>query len=164
MQCLKKNIQLSGYTNVEVAELALGDRMGVAPMFMSRRANWHSFYPTHASTGTRNVDMATVDHFVRSRESPTFVRMDVEGFELAILKGMTETLPRLHRLFIEIHADIMRLDDTRDLIARLRTQGFRVQFMVRYDYPGLSRVLPNDHIESVLRGDKGNYEVFFERG
>ncbi|MBN1793453.1 MAG: FkbM family methyltransferase [Candidatus Omnitrophica bacterium] len=161
---LKVNIEMNGYDNIELFELAFGDTSGPALMNVAPRSNWHSFYPLSEAVGTVTVSMETVDNFLAGREQPTFARMDVEGYELCVVQGMQRTLRNLERLFIEIHAQIMRLKETRELLDILCAAQFYPEKIVKYDKPGFSRVLPNDYIDEVYRGDKGVYEVFFRRG
>ncbi len=42
--------------------------------------------------GEEEVPVETVDTFFKDKESPNFLRMDVEGYEYQILKGMTNIL------------------------------------------------------------------------
>jgi FkbM family methyltransferase len=53
------------------------------------------------------VEMVRLDDFVSSRSiRPSFVKIDVEGFELSVLHGMTDTISRYSpRLMIEVQAN-----------------------------------------------------------
>jgi len=160
---LKTNLELNRRQNVETFEMAMGDIEGHQAMNISERSNWHSFYPIKDVSGKINVKMGTVDNFLKEKEIPSFVRMDVEGYELCILKGMKKSLHKIARLFIEIHASMMTLKETRDLIDILREREFQPELIIKYDKPGFSRILPNDYLKRIYRGDKGIYEVFFKR-
>jgi FkbM family methyltransferase len=161
---LKHNLTLNGCTNVDAFQLALGDRRGTAKLNVSPNANWHSFHPVHSAARQIEVEMDTVDHFLANKPAPTFARMDVEGFELSVVRGMPNLLRTLKRLFLEIHADILALEETRELLDTLHAAGFRPELIAKYDRPGLAQSLPLNHLETIYRGDKGVYEVFFTRG
>jgi len=44
---------------------------------------------------TRKVDMITLDHLIREFGNPKFCKIDVEGYELNVLKGLTKKIPYL---------------------------------------------------------------------
>lgn len=160
---LKDNIKLNHYNNVEVFSLAFGKTTGIEKMYLSPKSNWHSFYPIKNVVGEVEINVDTVDNFLKDRENPTIVRMDVEGYELNILYGMKETLKKIGKLFMEIHADIMSLEDTRKLIEILNSECFYPELIIKYDRLGLNRILPNNYIDRICKGDKGGYEVFFRK-
>ena len=160
---LTENVRLNGYDNVEIYSLAFGRAAGTERMYLSAKSNWHSFHPAPDTVGRIDIPVETVDAFLRDRECPTLVRMDVEGYEINIIDGMAETLPRIGRMFIELHADIMSLDETRLLLDTVRGAGFEPELIVKYDRPGMSRVLPDDYVDTIYEGDKGSYEIFFRK-
>ena len=160
---LTENVRLNGYDNVEIFSLAFGRAAGMERMYLSAKSNWHSFHPAPDTVGRIDIPVETVDAFLRGRECPTLVRMDVEGYEINIIDGMTETLPRIGRMFIELHADIMSLEETRRLIDTVRGAGFAPELIVKYDRPGMSRILPDDYVDTIYEGDKGSYEIFFRK-
>lgn len=161
MHNLKRNIKLNNVKNIETFELALGDRKGKAIMNINAKSNWHSFYPIEGTIGTKEVEMDTIDNFLKDKEKPTFVRMDVEGFEVNILKGMKETLKSLNRLFIEVHTHIMTDEETREFFDILKINNFVPEIIINTDRPGFSEVIPNEKIEEIYNGDYGCYKIFF---
>jgi len=161
---LMRNVALNECRNVEIHALAFGENRGVARMFVGRRYNWHSFRQTSSTTGGQvEVRMETVDDFLEGRISPTFARMDVEGYELQILRGMRRTLPKLRYLFVEVHADLLQPEETREVMQIISEAGLRPELIVKRDRPGLSELVPTDRISLICRGDVVSYEVFFSR-
>lgn len=160
-QNLNLNLKLNNYSNVETYQIALGDKIGEQEMYLSTKSNWHSFYKPANFIKTIKIKMDTVDNFLKDKITPTFVRMDVEGYETAIIKGMPETLKKIKKMFIEVHSEILSDQETRELLDTIQKAGFSPELIAKYDRPGLSRILSNNHIDKIYQGDEGNYEIFF---
>ncbi len=100
-----KNIALNR-SNVKAFHTAVGDGGKIR---FARRGNMAS---AHINDGEDPIEVETkrIDDFVReSGEMPDLVKIDVEGFELDVLKGMTETLERYSPyLIVETHSLALR--------------------------------------------------------
>ena len=98
---LRKNIVLNGLENVIVLELAIGDSPGRAVLV---EAGLQAAVAV-AAAGVA-VDVVTLDDLVAGERvpPPDLIKMDVEGAELAVLRGATRTL-HAHRpvLLVEVH-------------------------------------------------------------
>ncbi len=87
-------------SNVEVESVALGERAGEATLFCSNRdraeTRTHPFEPGVPAEMVR-VPVLTVDGYCRSRHVQRLdaVKMDVEGDEVRVLRGMSETMARM---------------------------------------------------------------------
>jgi hypothetical protein len=85
------------------------------------------------STGpvpTEQVSITTLDEDIREMSLPTphFVKVDVEGGELAVLIGARETLLARHpRLFLELHGETMnlKLSNVAAVVACLNELGYK---------------------------------------
>jgi FkbM family methyltransferase len=103
---------VAGHPNVQVAEIGLGSADGEMTFeegtdgagSNARILTGGSSYGTER----RTVAIRTGDSVVREGTvpSPTMFKLDVEGFEVEVLKGMHELLrsPRLHTACIEVHS------------------------------------------------------------
>lgn len=107
------NIELNGYDNVCPYKLAVGDREGVAGFELAKASNWHRI----ASDGFGDIEvwMTTLDDFAEKviyqavMPRIDYVRMDTEGYEVRILKGMDKVLRKFKPdLFIEVHRDLLK--------------------------------------------------------
>ena len=127
-QQLAGNVLLNHMDNVHPIRCAVGDFNGEQEIFINDRSNWCSMtrpdYGTVISTELVPVRMldTLVEQFHRT---PSFVRMDVEGYEYQIIKGAKKTLltPGL-RLFIEVHPTRMPRDHLLEMLATLKDGGF----------------------------------------
>ncbi len=95
--CLMENISRNPFTNIQTFRLAATDREGEAVLYSvpgqpDGRANL--FRPGPGQTGSTPVDTVTLDAW-RQRQhlpGPDFIKLDVEGAELAALTGARKTL------------------------------------------------------------------------
>ena len=75
------------------------------------------------------MTVETLDNFAGRRElSPDFVKIDVEGMELEVLRGGAETFTRLvDAILLEVHPEmLMRGEAVSDVQALLERFGFKL--------------------------------------
>lgn len=86
-RCLEINITANAASNVECVQAAVGDRIDTVHFFEM------SAYGHVASEGIE-VPMITLQEIVRNRSLPRidFIKIDVEGFEYAILKNAYDVI------------------------------------------------------------------------
>lgn len=102
---LSNNVELNKYRNVKTYQMAIGDKNTTVKMALSEKSNLHVI-TTDDGANTIDVEVVSLDDFLRDKRTPNIVRMDVEGYEYEIIKGMPETLKKMKQgswLFIEIH-------------------------------------------------------------
>jgi len=93
---LKKNIKLNNYTNIFAEHKAVGEKDGIATLYRSNHPGMHKIdsKPQH-SKDKLNVDIISLDNFFNKNHIQPkidFIKIDVEGFELSVLKGMKNIL------------------------------------------------------------------------
>lgn len=141
VELLMNNIRLNNYKNVSVFQLACGDENKDTIINVSSRRNWSSIHPCNDRTFVRQdlIQMVTVDDFIMMDEWPTFIRMDVEGYEYEIVKGMKRLFAsgRPLKLFIEMHFDILR-DKTVELAQILKDAGFEIKVATIEPHPAIA--------------------------
>lgn len=113
-EVLEANVTLNGLdARVTVEPMAVGsEEGGTAQLFhgedTSGLSRLHAPNP-HAAQGTSvTVPMITLDRYCADRKiSPTWILIDVEGFELDVLRGAQQLLrdPRVH-VVVEMHAPL----------------------------------------------------------
>lgn len=133
VELLKKNIEANHYENIEVSCVALGDRNGTSEIYISGKSNWSSMSNLGRSgkVGKMTVEVRTVDKALEHREPPNFVRMDVEGYETKVIRGMENILKNsnLRWLFIELHPSLMKRQELAELLAILKRHNFEIELI-----------------------------------
>ena len=111
-QAIRRNIALNGITNVELVPIALGDSEGTAELEMHASPTWAkldtssdtTFQQEDAVTGRIEVEVSTLDSQLGRFAAPDLIKMDIEGAEVAALRGASRLLSE-HRptLICEFH-------------------------------------------------------------
>lgn len=144
-----QNLGLNGRANVRVRNLAVGDRAGsitllsdpLMPGGTSGDPAVAGQIGSSSAVTTVDVRVVTIDDEIASARlpPPDFVKVDIEGMELAALRGMTRTLER-HRpdLYLEMHgATIAHKEANVTAI---------VQFLTERGYPAILHVESGESI------------------
>ncbi len=119
----RRNCELNRAANVEVVNAAVASASGVA--FVPTELNAHVGH--EAGPGLARVPAVTIDELADRHGAPDVVLLDVEGAELAALRGATRTLrePRCSWL-VEVHVG-QGLEDaggtTDEVLDELRKTG-----------------------------------------
>jgi FkbM family methyltransferase len=133
-----ENVRLNGFTRVDVRRIALGAAPGRASLVfptdeMARGSLWARSSLRSGRRGESQLSKSTSTRLIaRSRavcESPTFIKMDGEGFERDVLAGMVGTLARRRpTLYIELHgADrLQKLGNATAVVENLWGSGYRI--------------------------------------
>ena len=110
---LEQNVKnLNG--NIEGYQVALGtQREGTTTMYVSDneaqsssilKPKVHLTHHPHVKfPTTEEVEMATLDQYQTSNYN--FINMDVQGYELEVLKGATKTLEKVSYVYCEVNRD-----------------------------------------------------------
>lgn len=163
-EVLLANIDLNEYSNIRPHCLAIGDREGTIGFKLSRACNWNS---VAQDDGDIKVPLTTLDKLLDG-EKVDFIRMDVEGYEMNILRGMEETLRRRRpRMFIEVHRD--KLKDyghtQQELMEYLASFGYAIErgfFMGRDGVTGrIDELLADKDTAKLITGHEIASHIFF---
>lgn len=121
---------------VDIRNKALGNKNGIVEMHLEDRGLSSSIlipefhleqYPQIVFNRVETVDIARLDDEVFDNSKFNFMNIDVQGYELEVLKGAAETLKNIDLLITEINRVEMYKDCAlvEDLDAFLTPYGFK---------------------------------------
>ena len=95
----KTNVELNHLTNVVVIGKAAGPNCDRVPMNSDSNGSVRI-----KGKNTLDIECITLDELSNQLKiTPTFVKIDVEGFECKVLEGSQSILSKVPALFVEIH-------------------------------------------------------------
>ena len=146
-QRLQANVEMNGFKNVHLHRCGLGDRSGEFEMFLDAHAEsgafkeegWSSLH--RSSRDDRSLGLVRIDRFDTVFEGTglsrlDLVKIDVEGGELAVLRGARKVLQGLRpSLILEINEKKYRSAGygTQDVVDLLADLGYRLFALGRED-------------------------------
>jgi FkbM family methyltransferase len=112
---LQDNLKLNGISNTGCFRKALGDRTGPARLYSSRIIGGSSLVVTgRGASGAEIVDIVAGDELVAARGLPVprAVKIDVEGYEYSVIRGLSRTLvhPTCELVCCEVHPSMLPKD------------------------------------------------------
>ena len=134
---LRKNVRMNSLGNVRIIEAAAG----AEPRERARI----SFDPRHlgratlrAATGSegREVRVTTLDRVCRELQTIRLLKIDVEGNELAVLRGAVRTLEKTEQIVLESNEDSVLIDRF------LEDRGFEIRRLRFTNHRWARRVQP----------------------
>ena len=150
----------AGDDRVTLHEVAIGPATGNATIHISRRDDSSSLlpitttqvalFPGTEETSTAVVRVAPLREFISAEDiqSPAFLKLDVQGYELEALRGCEDLLGRFAYVyaecsFVELYAGQALADE---VIAWLRERGFKLRGVHNMDYDRGGRAIQADFL------------------
>ena len=151
---IRKNIELNGLENVTLLERAAGSNQGY--VFMKRRSN-AAVSPTRRAT--LRVKCVTLDDISREfNVIPSFLKIDVEGFEYKVLEGCKSILSNNPAILLEVHLHAMgRYQNTFEDLWKFINPDLYDIFIQSY-----IEQEPVPYSPSGFYGDSTNIHLFFK--
>jgi FkbM family methyltransferase len=153
---LQVNLGLNDFTNIQAEKLALTDSPGRREVSSSEtafRASWPLAGRPQSRPG-EVVEFVTLDDYLRDNnvEAVDFLKVDVDGFELRVVRGAVETLRRFRpSMLIEIgkatEAEVG--DDPLELVRLLDELGYTF-----YDDEGRMRFQSPEAVVDAITWDE----------
>jgi len=126
---LKRNIEFNKLKNVELFNIGIGERKEVIPFYISKKWNWSRFVDKGEDIiETKQIEVNNLNNLFLGKGIDV-VRMDVEGFELNILKGMTKLMKENPNLIIilEFHAGKFDTNHKKEFINFLKDNNLIIK-------------------------------------
>jgi len=143
---LEKNIHDNDLSDRIIAQqVAIGETSGKVSMQFTQEGNFGTaqvLTDNDIKTGSYNVDILSIDGL--RLPLPDFVKIDVEGFELSVLRGMISSLLQSKENKVWIEVDSKTSDDVFRLMDEL---GY---FVVDYDLSASNNVLWKNYGERIF--------------
>lgn len=168
---LKMNIALNGWENLfETFPYGVGAENGSSTFYMMNKGNTSSFIQRNDSTinieKELTVKMVCLDDFFEDQTGIDYFRMDVEGYELEVIKGMENILKsdkKPRGAFIEVHSALLNKmgSSARKFVDMMQDYGYRVK-LGRYRGLAEYTIETNQAFLAHDLREEGYWEVFFE--
>jgi FkbM family methyltransferase len=143
---LQRSIELNRYENIRVLPVALSDSDGTANLQIGATSGAHTLSPEFNGARTVKVPTRTLDGIVAEQhlESVDMIKIDVQGFELAVLRGAAETLRANPRIMMLL--DLPKQSEKRRAIGEYLAQ-FSFTYFPESDEQAPTRDLPDQAFE-----------------
>jgi FkbM family methyltransferase len=158
-------VGLNGFTNIRLHEVGLGEKEGTVPFYAPEEDNVGSgtFLAEHRQGEDRKVGSFRVvagDDWLAPLGLPSVdvIKIDVEGFEGPVLRGLSKTLGRYRpALVIEVSHPPKGTINSLDELKRLLPQGYR---FLRFQNTRGQAITGNYRLDPVTRLERGSlYEM-----
>ena len=102
-EILKKNVKINNYKNIILEQKAVGDKHGRTTLYQSDHPGKHRIFPqTEQAKGQVQVELTNLDNYFDFDmiDKINFIKIDVEGLEFSVLKGMKNILKNSKKIKI----------------------------------------------------------------
>ena len=102
-EILKKNVKINNYKNIILEQKAVGDKHGRITLYQSDHPGKHRIFPqTEQAKSQVQVELTNLDNYFDSDmiDKINFIKIDVEGLEFSVLKGMKNILKNSKKIKI----------------------------------------------------------------
>lgn len=138
---LQRSIALNEYANIRVMQVALSDGDGTAKLQIGATSGAHTLSPEFNGSRTVEVPTRTLDGVVAEQQlaSVDMIKIDVQGLELAVLRGAIQTLRASPRIILLL--DLPKQSEKRRAIGEYLAQ-FGFTYFPESDERAPTRDLP----------------------
>lgn len=128
----RHNLDAFGFTDVELVNAAVWTSDGTLEFLPDNGLG--GMVVESAASGGQAYQVAAVDLKKYLTADVDFLKIDIEGSELAVLTDCSAHLPLVRNLFVEYHSRADRPQQLQELLAILTTAGFRYYIKHAWDY------------------------------
>jgi FkbM family methyltransferase len=141
--CVRELKARCSSSDLTVLQTAVGSSIGTATLFLNEHAGQASISDTWFSDGRIGsivVPLTTLDDTIKTYSVPSFCKIDVEGFELEVIKGLNQ---KIKGCSFEYHTDDDSVKSTLACIKELKKLG---AILVNITFGECSDLLWNDWV------------------
>ena len=157
---LQKNIKINNYENIITEQKAVGNENGVIKLYLSKiRTGMHRIYKSkYTNNEFVNVDIVKLDDYFKDSKffnKINFIKMDVEGSEFGVLKGLTRILENNNvKILAEFIPDSIKEFgfNPQDFISFLQSFGYKIYCT---DDESKKTILLNNYHEIISKFPQG---------
>ena len=118
VECLTKN--LKDYKNIEIISKAIGDVEGLVSLTEDNFTQGKRIENTNG-----NIPMTTIDSF--NYKGVDLMKIDVEGYEMNVLKGAQNTLEKTKYLMVELNNNTKKYGSNNQAVEKyIRKLGYKI--------------------------------------
>ena len=145
---LRLQTQLNGYEdNIRVVQACVSDSAGETEMLSSGvfSDGYYRMTNNRSNSELTKTKAVTIDELTDQFGPPTHIKIDVEGYEGAVVRGAEKTLARLTPLlFLELHNEMIRSEGSDpnyvlDYLAEMKYEMFSID-LTKFDRLATSQI------------------------
>lgn len=161
---LVRSVKLNKFEKIKTFNMGIGEKKGKIPFYISKKWNWCRFTKGGEDiVEVKNILVDSLDNLFK-KEKIDVVRMDVEGYEVEILRGMVNHIknnPDL-KVFMEYHADMFNTKQRMEFAGWLKEHKLRIKYLVNSEKDRKMAIKRNVEL-SRLKNLNSDYCVVLEK-
>jgi FkbM family methyltransferase len=151
-----ENVALNSFKNIDLVNIGLGEKMETVKLYEVNKNNpgMNRILKEEEAYPFKLVMIEKLDDFLKREKIPTveLIKIDVEGFELSVLKGGEETIRRCRPvLFIELDDDNLRENNT--------DAASMIELLQDFGYSSIYRATDLTAITSTTNFQHAHYDI-----
>ncbi len=153
---LLKNIELNEYNNVVAVQKAVSNVTGKIKFFLDKKdTGAHTTYQPDGNREFIDVESVTMDDFFKDKDHPiNFIKLDIEGAEMAALAGMERIIRENEdlKMFVEFYPlAIKRTGDTPGEFARKLLEDYHFSIQAIGEYTKDKKYLRINNVAELMK-------------
>ena len=136
-EILTKNCKLNNLDNVDLYNVAISDKNGQVELFQSDSRSGTSSIVSRIDKAKNSISVKslTLDNLLENKyHKIDWLKIDVEGSELSVLKGASNTLKITNNIIIELHEKILKQNNQNpeQIISILEKNNYKITTFNEY--------------------------------
>lgn len=151
-QYLTKNLMLNGITNCQTVQMAVGEAEGETYFSNDPRLDDVNHVVKNASNNVLTVKMTTLDALTAHLPRIDLLKIDVEGYELFVLRGGKNALNKTQILFFESWETPFKANgySCQDLFKEIKQYGFKIKRRIDGQWVEIPEGHISENVENLL--------------